>query len=104
MNIQSASQVSTLVPDSASRAGEIAPVEPVPGTVNANRAPTDLLVRRSWKPPRLRRPRSRPCRSRCQPCRTTGRPKGGARARGRTSASRRGTCVIRAVDPQPAQA
>jgi len=41
MNIQSASQVSTLVPDSASRAGKIAPVEPGPGTVNANQAPAE---------------------------------------------------------------
>ncbi len=43
MNIQSASQVSTLVPDSASRAGKVAPVEPGPGTVNANQAPAEPI-------------------------------------------------------------
>jgi len=104
MNIQSASQVSTLVPDSASRAGKIAPVEPGPGTVNANQAPaepTGAPVVEAATAPQTRKPAAR---SRCQPCRTIRRPKGRARARGWTFASRRGTCVIRAVDPQPARA
>jgi len=59
MSIQSASQVSTLVPDSAFRAGEIALVELVPGAVNANQAsaePTGTPVAEAATAPQTQKP------------------------------------------------
>jgi len=58
-NIQSASQVSTLVPNSAFRAGKIAPVEPVLGAVNANQAsaePTGAPVVEAAAAPQAQKP------------------------------------------------